>query len=155
MQRDADDAIGIAEDPLEASVQVFLVRKGRVVGRKGLVVDKVEDVSRAELVGRLLEQLYGDAGPDDVPREILVPAAPDETGAPEPVAWKAPLRYDIRMLWFAGGNYLNQVQNVNKGVAALKKVEAAFGKKFGDPSDPLLVSVRSGAALSMPGMMSP
>ena len=37
---------------------------------------------------------------------------------------------------------------------ALKKVEAEFGKKFGDPSDPLLVSVRSGAALSMPGMMN-
>ncbi len=38
--------------------------------------------------------------------------------------------------------------------AALKKVEAEFGKKFGDPADPLLVSVRSGAALSMPGMMN-
>ncbi len=37
---------------------------------------------------------------------------------------------------------------------ALKKMEATFGKKFGDPSDPLLVSVRSGAALSMPGMMN-
>ncbi|MBN9122604.1 MAG: pyruvate, phosphate dikinase [Planctomycetes bacterium] len=37
---------------------------------------------------------------------------------------------------------------------ALKKVEGLFGKKFGDPSDPLLVSVRSGAALSMPGMMN-
>jgi len=36
----------------------------------------------------------------------------------------------------------------------LKKVEATFGKKFGDTSDPLLVSVRSGAALSMPGMMN-
>jgi pyruvate,orthophosphate dikinase len=38
--------------------------------------------------------------------------------------------------------------------AAVKKVEAQFGKKFGDPGDPLLVSVRSGAALSMPGMMN-
>src|SRR5262245_27424112 len=37
---------------------------------------------------------------------------------------------------------------------ALKKVESTFGKKFGDPNDPLLVSVRSGAALSMPGMMN-
>src|SRR5439155_15954106 len=45
------DAIGIADDPLEASVQVFFVRKGRVVGRKGIVVDKVEDLGRAELVG--------------------------------------------------------------------------------------------------------
>ncbi|QEH33107.1 Pyruvate, phosphate dikinase [Aquisphaera giovannonii] len=38
--------------------------------------------------------------------------------------------------------------------AALKKVEEQVGKKFGDSSDPLLVSVRSGAALSMPGMMN-
>jgi pyruvate,orthophosphate dikinase len=38
--------------------------------------------------------------------------------------------------------------------AALAKVEAEFGKRFGDPADPLLVSVRSGAALSMPGMMN-
>jgi pyruvate,orthophosphate dikinase len=37
---------------------------------------------------------------------------------------------------------------------ALKKVEVTFGKKFGDTADPLLVSVRSGAALSMPGMMN-
>ena len=37
---------------------------------------------------------------------------------------------------------------------ALKKVESTFGKKFGDTADPLLVSVRSGAALSMPGMMN-
>ena len=41
------DLIGMVDDPLEASVQVFLVRKGRVVGRKGLVVDKVEDVESA------------------------------------------------------------------------------------------------------------
>ena len=37
---------------------------------------------------------------------------------------------------------------------ALAKVEQLTGKKFGDPKDPLLVSVRSGAALSMPGMMN-
>jgi len=72
------DVIGIADDPLEASVQVFLVRKGRVVGRKGIVVDKVEDVERPELIGRLLEQLYGDVDPSDVPREVLVPDEPDD-----------------------------------------------------------------------------
>ena len=36
---------------------------------------------------------------------------------------------------------------------ALAKVETLMGKKFGDPADPLLVSVRSGARKSMPGMM--
>jgi excinuclease ABC subunit C len=72
------DAIAIADDALEASVQVFLVRKGRVVGRKGLVVDKVEDLTRPELVGRLLEQLYGGADPGDIPRDVLVPDEPDD-----------------------------------------------------------------------------
>jgi pyruvate,orthophosphate dikinase len=38
-------------------------------------------------------------------------------------------------------------------LAGLAKLEEAAGKKLGDPEDPLLVSVRSGAAVSMPGMM--
>ncbi|MDR0624306.1 MAG: pyruvate, phosphate dikinase, partial [Treponema sp.] len=38
-------------------------------------------------------------------------------------------------------------------LAHLKRLEKARGKKLGDPDDPLLVSVRSGAAVSMPGMM--
>src|SRR5437764_14771015 len=36
--------------------------------------------------------------------------------------------------------------------AALERLEQLAGKQFGDPSDPLLVSVRSGARESMPGM---
>ena len=39
------DVIGVAEDELEAAVQVFYVRRGRVVGRKGFIVDKVEDLT--------------------------------------------------------------------------------------------------------------
>ncbi len=38
--------------------------------------------------------------------------------------------------------------------AAIAQVEKEMGAKLGDPADPLLVSVRSGAALSMPGMMN-
>jgi excinuclease ABC subunit C len=72
------DAIALAEDPLEAAAQVFLVRRGRVVGRKGLVVDKVEDVDTGALVERLLEQLYAESPPEDVPREVLVPVQPDD-----------------------------------------------------------------------------
>jgi excinuclease ABC subunit C len=72
------DVIGFAEDPLEASVQVFYVRRGRVTGRKGLVVDKVEDVEPPDLVARILEQLYGDAPAEDVPREVLVPVEPEQ-----------------------------------------------------------------------------
>ncbi|MDQ3944256.1 MAG: excinuclease ABC subunit UvrC, partial [Actinomycetota bacterium] len=72
------DAIGLAEDELEASVQIFNVRQGRMVGRKGLIVDKVEELTRPALVARILEQLYGDAGPDDTPREVLVPEEPED-----------------------------------------------------------------------------
>ncbi len=72
------DVIGFADDELEASVQIFFVRRGRVVGRKGLVVDKVEDLEAGALVARVLEQLYGDAAAEDVPREVLVPAEPED-----------------------------------------------------------------------------
>jgi excinuclease ABC subunit C len=76
-ERDEDyDAIGLAEDELEASVQVFNVRRGRMVGRKGLIVDKVEELSRPALVARILEQLYGDA--EEIPKELLVPDEPEE-----------------------------------------------------------------------------
>src|SRR5262245_34240324 len=40
----------------------------------------------------------------------------------------------------------------NEVTEHLARLEGKAGKRFGDPSDPLLVSVRSGAAISMPGM---
>jgi pyruvate,orthophosphate dikinase len=50
-----------------------------------------------------------------------------------------------------GKNYPSELKDqVN---AALKQVEVAMGKEFGNPANPLLVSVRSGARVSMPGMM--
>jgi excinuclease ABC subunit C len=72
------DLIGVAEDELAASIQVFYVRKGRVVGRKGLIVDKVEDVETPALVARVVEQLYADARREDIPKEILVPVGPED-----------------------------------------------------------------------------
>ncbi len=71
------DAIGIEDDPLEASVQVFSVRRGRMVGTKGLVVDKVEEIDLPGLVARLLGQLYGD-DPEGIPKEVLVPVLPED-----------------------------------------------------------------------------
>ena len=54
--------------------------------------------------------------------------------------------------------YYNDGKRINEEIqeqifAALKKLEEIQGKKFGDNNDPLLVSVRSGARASMPGMM--
>lgn len=88
--RDEDlDVIGIADDDLEAAVQVFFVRRGRVVGRKGFVLDKVQDVGPGELVGHVLEGLYDDP-PLGVPRTVLVPGEPDD---PELYAdWLSQLR---------------------------------------------------------------
>jgi excinuclease ABC subunit C len=69
------DVIGIAEDDLEAAFQVFFVRGGRVTGRKGFVVDKVEDIDTPGLIARFIELNYSDG---EVPRELLVPAEPDD-----------------------------------------------------------------------------
>jgi excinuclease ABC subunit C len=69
------DCFGIAEDELEAAVQVFYVRRGRVVGRKGFIVDKVEDLTQGQLVADILEQHYADANLG-VPPLILVPTEP-------------------------------------------------------------------------------
>jgi excinuclease ABC subunit C len=72
------DVVGLAEDELEAAVQVFYVRKGRVVGRKGFIVDKVEDLTAGGLVARILEQLYGDEPALGVPKQVLVPSVPEQ-----------------------------------------------------------------------------
>jgi excinuclease ABC subunit C len=72
------DVIGVADDELEAAVQVFHVRRGRVVGRHGFVADKVEDLTPAEFVGRIVGQLYGERR-DPPPRRVLVPRLPAET----------------------------------------------------------------------------
>lgn len=75
---DATDAdlLAVAEDELEAAVQIFHVRGGRVRGQRGWVTDKVEDVDTAGLVEHALQQLYGGAD-ESVPREVLVPALPE------------------------------------------------------------------------------
>ena len=72
------DLIGIADDDLEASVQIFYVRKGRVVGRKGFIVDKVEELTPGGLIDRILEELYGDEPPLGVPKLVLVPVEADD-----------------------------------------------------------------------------
>jgi excinuclease ABC subunit C len=80
------DVIALAEDQLEAAVQVFYVRGGRVRGQRGWVLDKIEEVTPAGLVEQFLGQVYADspAGAEAVnagiPREVLVPELP-----PDPV----------------------------------------------------------------------
>ena len=54
------DVIALAEDQLEAAVQIFYVRGGRVRGQRGWVLDKVQDVTPGELIEQFLGQVYGD-----------------------------------------------------------------------------------------------
>lgn len=72
------DVIGIAEDELEASVQMFYIRKGRVVGRKGFILDKVEDLTPGGLINRILENLYGEDPVMGFPKQVLVPYEADD-----------------------------------------------------------------------------
>ena len=68
------DVVGMVEDDLEAAFQVFHVRGGRVMGRRGWVVDRVEDLDTPGLVSSFLRELYMER--DEVPPRVLVPAWP-------------------------------------------------------------------------------
>jgi excinuclease ABC subunit C len=100
------DVIGIAEDELEAAIQVFHVRSGKVVGRLALFMDKVEDLTPGQLVERILVDVYADA-PSGVPRQVLVPTMPEDADAVSeylaqrrggPVAMRVPIRGPKRSL---------------------------------------------------------
>ncbi|MFI7039763.1 excinuclease ABC subunit UvrC [Microbispora rosea] len=89
------DVIALAEDPLEAAIQVFYVRGGRIRGQRGWVVDKVEEATPGELVEQFLLQMYGEA---TIPREILVPARPpDEAALIELLSEQRGSRVDLRV----------------------------------------------------------
>lgn len=79
------DLFAIAEDELSAAVQHFVVRGGRVRGVRATTIDKEIDISGADLVEQVLQRAYGAAAADEVPREVLVPALPDDTAELE--AW--------------------------------------------------------------------
>lgn len=71
------DVIAVHDDELEAAVQVFYVRKGRVMGRRGFIIDKAEALTRAELISRTLERLYFADNPLGHPKRVYVPELPD------------------------------------------------------------------------------
>ena len=107
------DVIALSEDQLEAAVQVFYVRGGRVRGQRGWVLDKIEEVTPAGLVEQFLGQVYADspAGAEainaGIPREVLVPELPPDPDTMSqwlaerrggPVSLRVPQRGDKKAL---------------------------------------------------------
>ena len=72
------DIIGVHEDDLEAAAQIFFVRRGRVVGRLGFILDKVMDLNPAQTMAAVLEQVYGDPPAVGYPKSVLVPTIPED-----------------------------------------------------------------------------
>jgi excinuclease ABC subunit C len=69
------DLIAFHGDDLESAFQILHVRRGRLVGRMGTIVDRVEELTDSELMGRVIRELYGE---DDPPKEVLVEIEPAE-----------------------------------------------------------------------------
>ena len=101
------DVFGLAGDDLEVAAQVFYVRRGRVVGRKGFVVERAEDLARGDLIAEVVSAHYRDDPPMWIPRQVLVPDEPTNgllleqwlSGVRErPVTIRVPVRGDKRAL---------------------------------------------------------
>ena len=77
MNADAD-IFGLVVEELEASVQVFHVRGGRIRGQRGWIIERLEDHTPEDLTADYLRQAYTDVDAAAVPREILVDVMPTD-----------------------------------------------------------------------------
>ena len=72
------DLFAMAGDELEAAIQVFYIRGGRVTGQRGWIAEKVEDLTDQGLVSHLLQAAYANTTGDDIPKEVLTPTLPTD-----------------------------------------------------------------------------
>jgi excinuclease ABC subunit C len=148
------DVVAFAEDPLEAAVQVFHVRDGRIRGQRGWVVEKVEDLTTGDLVHHFCTQVYGDEhGEGDVPRELLVPELPPDADAladwlsehrGSRVSLRVPQRGDKRSLMETVARNAAEALNRHKlkrsgDLTARSKALDEIGEALGMDSPPLRI----------------
>jgi excinuclease ABC subunit C len=145
------DIVGMAEDDLEAAFQVFFVRRGRMMGRRGWVVDKVEDIDAPRLVSSFLRELYMDR--EEVPPRVLVPVWPaDQTVLEEWLSQVRQTKVRIAVPARGDGRRLQQMANQNakeafvrhklkraSDFAARSKALAELGDVLGLPVAPLRI----------------
>ena len=77
------DVVALADADLEASVHVFYARKGRVLGSNGYIIDKSEDLTTAELMRRVIVDLYAEEPALGWPKEVMVSSEPEDLAACE------------------------------------------------------------------------
>jgi len=77
------DVVALADADLEASVHVFYARKGRVLGSNGYIIDKSEDLTTAELMRRVIVDLYAEEPALGWPKEVMVSTEPEDLAACE------------------------------------------------------------------------
>jgi excinuclease ABC subunit C len=71
------DVIAYEDDDLEVAVVVLNIRRGRVTGRKAMIIDRVEDISIESFIGRIIGQIYAEDRP---PGQVLVQSMPTDEG---------------------------------------------------------------------------
>jgi excinuclease ABC subunit C len=145
------DVVGMEEDDLEAAFQVFFVRGGRVMGRRGWVVDKVEDLDPPGLVASFVRELYMER--EEVPSRVLVPAEPSDRGVLE--QWLSQVRASrVKITVPARGDSRRLLQVVNQNAkeafvrhklrrasdfAARSRALQELGEVLGLPTGPLRI----------------
>lgn len=77
------DFVALVDSELEASVHVFYVRKGRVLGSNGFIVDKGDDLQQAGLMKHVVVDLYAEEPALGWPKEVMVTCNPDDREACE------------------------------------------------------------------------
>ena len=91
------DLIAMVEDDLEASVQVFRVRNGRIVGRLGSIMDKVEDLGKGHLTAAVLRDLYGEKSTPPPPLVLVEEAPPGDEPWEEALTRRRGARVKIKV----------------------------------------------------------